>query len=189
MPYPVPERFKDSFLSTPNSFNGNLSSYIFSPTTSDAVNNWLKYREYLNPDASYESEVWQIDAAPKSFAERDRGFEACTSNQSGVTGLLTTNATAYVPKPPTWNAKESSLSYQVAGPELLSDGKKNLGNYLLALRTDVASCLWKSDLKNAKSRMVMDLLEPNWRPQLCPSETVGSTSPPRVFIFLRRQSK
>ena len=151
MPYPVPERFKDYFLSTPNSFNGNLSSYVFSPTTSDAVNNWLKYREYLNPDASYESEVWQIDAAPKSFSETDRGFEACTFNTPGVTGLLTTNATAYVPKPPTWNAKESSLSYQVAGPELLSDGKKNLGNYLLALRTDVASCLWKSDLKNAKA--------------------------------------
>jgi hypothetical protein len=151
MPYPVPERFKGSFLSTPNSFNGNLASYAFSPTSSDAVNNWLKYKEYLNPDASYESEVWQIDAAPKSYFDADQQFEVCAANKVGVTGLLTTNATAYVPKPPTWNAKESSLSYQVAGPGLLSDGKKNLGKYLLALRSDVASCLWRSDLKNAKA--------------------------------------
>ncbi len=151
MPYPVPEKFKGTFLSPPNSFNGNLASYIFSPTTSDAVNNWLKYKEYLNQNASYESEVWQIDAAPRSFSEADQGFEACTSNLSGVTGLLTTNATAYVPKPPTWNPQDSSLNYQVAGPALLADGRKNLGNYLLALRTDVASCIWKSDLKNAKA--------------------------------------
>lgn len=151
MPYPVPERFKGSFLSTPNSFNGNLASYVFSPTSSDPVNNWLKYKEYLNPNASYESEVWQIDAAPKSYSDADQQFQFCAANKAGVTGLLTTNATAYVPKPPTWNAKESSLSYQVAGPGLLSDGKKNLGKYLLALRSDVASCLWKSDLKNAKA--------------------------------------
>lgn len=151
MPYPVPERFKDYFLSTPNSLNGILASYVFSPTSSDAVNNWLKYKDYLNPDASYESEVWQIDAAPKSYSDADQQFEVCAANKVGVTGLLTTNATAYVPKPPTWNAKESSLSYQVAGPGLLSDGRKNLGKYLLALRTDVASCLWRSDLKNAKA--------------------------------------
>jgi len=151
MPYPVPERFKGNFLSTPNSFNGNLATYSFSPTNSESVNNWLKYKEYLNPYASYESEVWQIDAAPKSFIQADQDFQTCTVNTPGVTGLLTTNATAYVPKPPIWNSKDGSLTYQVAGPELLSDGKKNLGNYLLALRTDVASCLWKSDLKNAKA--------------------------------------
>ena len=43
------------------------------------------------------------------------------------------------------------MTYQVAGPELLSDGSKNRGNYLLAIRADVASCLWKSDLKNTKA--------------------------------------
>jgi hypothetical protein len=151
MPYPVPERFKGIFLSTPNSFNGNLATYSFSPTNSESVNNWLKYKEYLNPYASYESEVWQIDAAPKSFIQADQDFQTCTVNTPGVTGLLTTNATAYVPKPPTWNSKDSSLTYQVAGPEFLSDGRTNRGSYLLALRNDVASCLWKTDLKNAKA--------------------------------------
>jgi hypothetical protein len=151
MPYPVPEKFKGSFLALPNKFNGNLPSYVYSPTSSEPVNSWLKYKEYLNPNSSYESEVWQIDAAPKSFIEADQNFQVCIATATGVTGLLTTNATAYVPRPPTWNAKDSSLSYQVAGPELLSDGRKNLGNYLLAIRADVASCLWKSDLKNAKA--------------------------------------
>ncbi len=151
MPYPVPEKYKGAFLATPNTFNGNLPSYVFSPTNSESVNYWLKYKEYLQPNASFESEVWQIDAAPKSFFEVDQNFENCTAKLVGVTGLLTTNATAYVPKPPTWNPSDNSLLYQVAGPEFLSTGKKNLGKYLLALRTDVASCLWKSNLKNAKA--------------------------------------
>ena len=151
MPYPLPEKFKGAFLGTPNSFSGNLPSYVFSPTSSQPLASWLKYNDYLQPKASHESEVWQIDAAPKSYFEADRQFETCAANKAGVTGLLTTNATVYIPRPPAWNSSDSSLSYQVAGPEFLSDGRKNLGNYLLALRADVASCLWKSDLKNARA--------------------------------------
>lgn len=151
MPYPVPERFKGSFLAKPNAYNGNLPSYVFPPTSSDPLGSWLKYKEYLQVNASHESQVWQIDASPKSYFDADQQFELCAANKPGVTGLLTTNATVYVPKPPTWNSKDSSLSYQVAGPEMLSSGEKNLGNYLLAIRSDVASCLWKSDLRNAKA--------------------------------------
>lgn len=151
MPYPVPEQFKGQFLGTPNSYNGNLPSYVFPPTIYDPLGSWLKYKNYLQERASHESEIWQINAAPKSFFDLDRQFELCAAKSTGVTGLLTTNATVYVPKPPTWNSKDNSLNYQVAGPEFLSDGTKNRGNYLLAIRSDVASCLWKSDLKNARA--------------------------------------
>jgi len=150
MPYPVPEKFKGDFTGLPQGTSGYLPSYLFSPG-SDSVKYWTKYRDYLNKSASHESEVWHINASPQTFGGLNSELYQCSATKNGVIGLLTTNATAYENKQPSWDAKEQTLSYQVAGPELLSDGRKNLGNYLLAIRTDVASCLWKSDLKNAKA--------------------------------------
>jgi hypothetical protein len=151
MPFPVPPQFKDSFLTGPSDKTGKLPSYVYSPSNSRSLNNWLKLKDYLIPKAIYESEVWQIDVNSKASYGVDGDFKACLNNKSGILGLITTNATAYETNPPKWNKSDSTLTYKVAGPELLSDGKKNLGNYLLAIRTDVASCLWKSDLKNSKA--------------------------------------
>lgn len=148
MPFPFPEEFKDDFKGVTKA---RLTSYEFSPSLPIVLDKWLKFQKVLNPKASYESDVWKIDAAPKTFLEGDQDFQKCVGTKTGISGLLTTNATVYSQKPPTWNSKDATLTYQVAGPEFLSDGRKNLGNYLLAMRTDVASCLWKSDLKNAKA--------------------------------------
>jgi hypothetical protein len=148
MPFPFPDEFKDEFKSVTNP---KSTSFEFSPSLPIVLDKWLKFQKVLNSKASYESDVWKIDAAPKSFLRVDRNFQNCVGNKPGISGLLTTNATVYSQNPPEWNSKDATLTYQVAGPELLSDGKKNLGNYLLAMRTDVASCLWKSDLKNAKA--------------------------------------
>lgn len=152
MPFPVPEEFKDEFRSI-KSLSGIqvIPQYSYSPSLPPVLQKWLQFEKFLNPKASYESDVWKIDAAPKSLSKVDENFENCLDNKPGISGLLTTNATVYSQKPPTWNSKDATLTYQVAGPEFLSDGRKNLGNYLLALRTDVASCLWKSDLKNSKA--------------------------------------
>jgi hypothetical protein len=151
MPYPAPEPFASSFITQPNPYNGKLPSYSISPSNSNSVDSWLKYKNFLNVNASFENEVWQLDAAPKSSLDVNQDFEKCLSDKSGITGLLTTNATAYETNPPKWSSKDATLTYQVAGPGLLSDGTKNLGSYLLAIRTDVASCLWKTDLKNARA--------------------------------------
>jgi len=152
MPYPLPQQFEDQFIAGPNPENGNLPTYAYSPSIGlNTVDRWISYKKYLNTKASYESEVWKIDAAPKSSFDVNQEFEKCLEDKAGVSGLLTTNATTYNPNPPTWNSEESTLSYQVAGPKYLSDGTKNQGNYLLAIRSDVASCLWKSDLQNARA--------------------------------------
>jgi hypothetical protein len=154
MPYPVPDAFKEYFGSGTDTASGNLPTQVFSPTFSvfgNPIENWLKYKPYLNQRASFEPEVWKIDVAPKSNYKVSNDFQNCLDKKSGISGLLTTNATVYDPNPPSWSAKDATLTYQVAGPELLSDGSKNRGNYLLAIRADVASCLWKSDLKNAKA--------------------------------------
>ena len=154
MPYPVPPEFKNEILAGPDSRNGLLPSYRYSPTFSaleNPIDNWLRFKPYLNQKASFEPEVWKIDASPNFNSRVSGDFQSCLDNKPGISGLITTNATVYDPKPPSWDAEEATLTYQVAGPELLSDGSKNRGNYLLAIRTDVASCLWKSDLKNAKA--------------------------------------
>ena len=154
MPYPVPPEFKDKFLAGPSSMNGLLPTYVYSPTftaSGNPIENWLNFKPYLNQKASFEPEVWKINVAPKSTFVVNQDFQNCLEDKPGISGLLTTNATVYDPNPPTWSAKDATLTYQVAGPELLSDGSKNRGNYLLAIRADVASCLWKSDLKNTKA--------------------------------------
>ena len=154
MPYPVPEGFKEYFVSEFDTKSGNLPVRVFSPTFNvfgNPIDNWLRFKPYLNQKASFEPEVWKIDAAPNFNSRAYGDFQSCIDNKPGISGLITTNATVYNPKPPSWDDEEATLNYQVAGPELLSDGSKNRGNYLLAIRTDVASCLWKSDLKNAKA--------------------------------------
>ena len=151
MPYPVPEKFKTNFSTLPSPITGNLPAYIISPAGSDSVKSWINYKDYLQTTASHESEVWQMDASPNSYGQSQ--LDQCAATKSGVTGLLTTNATAYETKPPSWDANEMSLNYQVAGPEFLSNGAKNLGNYLLAIRADVASCLWKTSLQSARAQV------------------------------------
>ena len=68
---------------------------------------------------------------------------SCFKDGTAVLGLVTTNASAYTAGPPSFNAAEGSIDYQVGGAHLLPDGSVFKGTYDLTLRSDVARCLYK----------------------------------------------
>jgi hypothetical protein len=66
----------------------------------------------------------------------------CTSQNSELAGLVTTNALGYSPGPPNFSSVTGSLEYKVASPHLEANGKVALGTYDLSLRSDIARCIY-----------------------------------------------
>ena len=67
----------------------------------------------------------------------------CITGAKGVTGIVTTNATAYFEGPPSFDSKSKTLQYEVAAPHYEKDGKTEFkGSYNLIVREDVAECLY-----------------------------------------------
>ena len=71
------------------------------------------------------------------------GTSACLSNNTNLTGIVTTNANMYVSAPPTFNEATQSLDYKVSSPHYDANGKDNVGNYNLVLSSEAARCLYK----------------------------------------------
>ena len=77
------------------------------------------------------------------YLARVSGTGACYSKDSQLGGIVTTNATVYISSPPTFNPTDQSLDYKVASPHFDKTGTIELkGNYDLAIRSDVARCLY-----------------------------------------------
>lgn len=67
----------------------------------------------------------------------------CSTNSGALAGLVTTNALTYSAGAPSFDKATSSLNYKVASPHFEADGKTEaLGSYDLALRSDVARCIY-----------------------------------------------
>jgi hypothetical protein len=66
-------------------------------------------------------------------------YEKCLST-GGIAGIVTTNSNAYIAGPPNFDGVE--LNYRVASPHFDSQGKLQIGTYDLAIRSDVARCLY-----------------------------------------------
>ena len=66
----------------------------------------------------------------------------CSSSSSQVGGVVTTNALTYSSGPPTFNKATGALEYKVASPHFESGGKVALGSYDLAVKSDVARCIY-----------------------------------------------
>ena len=78
----------------------------------------------------------------KALKDQPTGImETCAKNS--FAGLVTTNAAVYSDGAPTWNQNEQSLNYTVGAPHFDTEGKVISGIYNLALRSDVARCLYK----------------------------------------------
>lgn len=66
-------------------------------------------------------------------------FEKCVGD-SGVAGMVTTNSNAYLAGPPRY--ADGVLSYKVSSPHYDSKGAIQIGTYDLAIRSDVARCIY-----------------------------------------------
>ena len=76
--------------------------------------------------------------------------QGCQASQS-LDGVVSTNATMYNPAPPSYDAKDGSLNFEVGSPHLDATGKVIQGVYSMVLSSKIAKCIWGSDLTNSRA--------------------------------------
>jgi hypothetical protein len=70
------------------------------------------------------------------------GASNCYSDNTKITGIVTTNSTQYSAGPPSFSKTEQTLDYKVASPHFGSAGDVFKGSYDLVIRPDVARCVY-----------------------------------------------
>lgn len=101
------------------------------------------WSDFLGDKASALPSYWSVRTL--SNQEMNRA-PTCIKNGTGVTGIVSTNATLYSEGPPSFDTTTKTLNYKVAAMHYEKDGAtKFLGRYDLLLRPDIASCLYGID--------------------------------------------
>ncbi|MGA1670385.1 MAG: hypothetical protein ACO39F_05805, partial [Candidatus Nanopelagicaceae bacterium] len=105
--------------------------------SSDYFERYLLWLEVVKDRAYANKSTWSFRSL-EDYAQ----YEKCIAS-SGVAGLVTTNSNAYIATPPIFQNEE--LLYKVASPHYDSKGEVQIGTYDLAIRSDVARCIYGFD--------------------------------------------
>jgi len=100
-----------------------------------------------------------------------------------VDGIVTSNATAYVPGPPTFNQQTQSLEYQVGAPHLTPSGATFRGSYDLTIRADAARAIY-GFAKNVPVKATVSIVSENGQ-EIAAQEQVGEKD---GWFFLRAEN-
>ncbi|CAN2220762.1 hypothetical protein MCEMRE182_01205 [Candidatus Nanopelagicaceae bacterium] len=117
------------------------------------VNKWLlKAPTNYTPQELEEVLLWYSalkDKAPYAATEwslrsTTTGGDAnnCFKDNTQLNGIVTTNSNYFLSGPPVFNKQEMALDYKVASPHFLPNGDVFKGIYNLAIRSNVARCLY-----------------------------------------------
>jgi hypothetical protein len=68
-------------------------------------------------------------------------------------GIVSSDAMLYSTAPPTWNAEDQSLNYQVASLPKGPSGETVLGNFNIAMPRTFATCLWGVNVNSAVAQV------------------------------------
>ncbi len=114
-----------------------LEPTYYSKQAFDVIKVW---KDFLNDTATVVPSYWNV----RTLSADEMGkAPACISAAKGVTGIVTTNATAYFEGPPSFDTKTKTLQYEVSAPHYEKDGKTEFkGVYNLIVREDVAECMY-----------------------------------------------
>lgn len=93
----------------------------------------------IEDKAAYAPWVWSVRTLSN---EEMKSAGRCLTTGNGVKGIVTTNATVYGSGPPALSADGKTLDYRIAAPHFTRTGAEFKGEYNLAVRSDVADCLY-----------------------------------------------
>ena len=133
-------RLEDQTTSTPanlrTGYEDNPPAY-----SARAFSQIALWKDFMNDTASAMPSHWNVRTL--STGEMNSAPD-CVRNGKGVTGIVTTNSTAYFEGPPAFDADTKTLKYEVSSPHYENDGKTEFkGVYNLAVRSDIAECIYK----------------------------------------------
>ncbi len=106
------------------------------PSTMEIMNAMLPT---IGDKATKTTQYWSYRALN---AWKNPEVQKCSESTGQLGGVVTTNALTYSAGPPTYDRSTSSLDYKVASPHFEADGKVALGTYDLAVKSDVARCIY-----------------------------------------------
>ncbi|MFM6940988.1 MAG: hypothetical protein ACKOXI_03315 [Candidatus Planktophila sp.] len=86
--------------------------------------------------ATYAQTFWSLRSMQSSQ------FDTCMKGSDSLSGIVSTNSTMYIGAPPTFEKESQSLDYKVMSPHSLPDGEEFKGSYDLAIKSDVARCIY-----------------------------------------------
>lgn len=115
-----------------------------------AMQAWRLLGSYMNARAVRSSTVFSFNSIKNSNLLTDYYPQGCQATAS-TDGVVTTNATMYNPAPPTYEASDGSLNFEVGSPHLDAAGEVIQGFYSLVVSAKLAKCIWGSDLTNSKA--------------------------------------
>ena len=106
------------------------SQYVF-----DEVRAWLKA---LGDKSVAEPSYWLV----QTVSNGGDVLGKCTAEANALAGIVTTNATMYLPGPPTFDKADGVLDYKVVAPHFTRNGEVFLGTYNLSINSKVARCIY-----------------------------------------------
>jgi len=133
--------YSQQLLSKTDALNPLLRSMTSSPPPyeNNAMAELISWLPYVNDKAIAMPSYWSVRSL--SGAELSNA-NACFTNPNQLNGIVTTNSTQYSAGPPAFDKAEGFLNYKVASPHFTSAGDVFKGSYDLAMRSDVARCIY-----------------------------------------------
>lgn len=148
-------------VSDPNDWN---VTHFASSGAFSLLKSWLPL---INDSAAALTTQWFVKASPFGTGPE------CKSIDNSVVGLVSSNATAYVPGPPVFNKETQTLEYQVGAPHLTPSGNVFRGTYDLAIQGEYARCIY-GFAKNAPVKATVSIVTENGQ-EIAADEQVGET--------------
>ena len=131
------------------------------PYESNGMDELITWLPLLKNTATAMPSYWSV----RSLSGPElKSANACFTNPSQLNGIVTTNSTQYSPGPPAFNKDEGFLNYKVASPHFTSSGEVFKGSYDLAMRSDVARCVY--GFSKAPVRATVSIVSSDGTPQV-----------------------
>ena len=110
------------------------------------LDRFIGFSPLIGDTALASPQIWSVrNIRSSDLYNLEKNTQECIRKESGVSGYVSTNATAYSSGPPSFNISEKSLDYRVASTHFNKDGSLNKGNYSLVLKSQVAKCIYSFD--------------------------------------------
>ena len=129
-----------NYLSQDRQFSEGSGYLTPGSSGKDAIDQAALWLPLIKDTASKSLQFWSFRTLNAGSEGED--VQACSSLNSGISGIVTTNALAYSAGPPSYDKNEGSLDYKVLAPHYTSKGDLAIGTYDLLLKSEVARCIY-----------------------------------------------
>jgi hypothetical protein len=132
-----------------------MSVLSFGATTgfangSGAMKVWRYLSPLMKDTASTSVSSFSLRTSKNTAVLTNYYPQGCIASQS-LDGVVSTNASMYNPAPPSYEASDGSLNFEVGSPHMDATGKVIQGVYSLVVSSKLAKCIWGSDLTNSRA--------------------------------------